>query len=31
VCGLCVYVEMEAMRDGSSRPINEDKLKGDDD
>jgi hypothetical protein len=31
VCWLCLYVEMEAMRDGSSWPINEDRLKGDND
>jgi hypothetical protein len=31
VCWLCLYVEMEAMIDGSSWHVNEDKLKGDDD
>jgi hypothetical protein len=27
VCWLCLYVEMEAMRDGSSWPVNEDNSK----
>jgi hypothetical protein len=31
VCWLCLYVEMEAMRDGSNWPVNADRLKGDDD
>jgi hypothetical protein len=31
LCWLCLYVEMEVMRDGSSWPVNEDRLKGDDD
>jgi hypothetical protein len=31
VCWLCLYVEMEAMRDGSSWLVNEDRLKGDND
>jgi hypothetical protein len=31
VCWLCLYVEMEEMREGSSWPVNEDRLKRDDD